>query len=201
MPHTRLLFILVLAAGLTVPLLGCSAQIPDRDGQIAGAVLAAPEELRADATVYGYDADGALVTIREGDGELVCLADDPTAEGFRVACYHRSLEPYMARGRALRAEGITGQDSIDRRHEEVEAGTLKLPEEPAMVYNLGGDSLDAATGAVQGRRVLYAVYMPYATAAGTGLPAQPAGPGMPWLMRAGTPTAHIMISPPSGSGQ
>jgi len=39
------------------------------------------------------------------------------------------------------------------------------------------------------------VYVPYATAATTGLPTRPA-PGVPWLMDPGTAGAHIMISPP-----
>src|SRR5262245_12910995 len=76
------------------------------DQQIASAVLAAPEERRADATVLGYDASGALVTLRKGTGDLICLADDPKDADFDVACYQKDLEPFMARGRELRAKGI-----------------------------------------------------------------------------------------------
>jgi hypothetical protein len=39
--------------------------------QIALAVQAAPEEMRDDATVQGYDAAGAFVTLREGSNDLV----------------------------------------------------------------------------------------------------------------------------------
>jgi hypothetical protein len=40
------------------------------------------------------------------------------------------------------------------------------------------------------------IYIPYATAESTGLPAKPGSPGMPWIMNPGTARAHIMIDPP-----
>ena len=190
----RFLAAAVLAV-LLVPAMACQAQVPDRDAQIAGALLAAPEALRAAATVYGYDAAGQLVTIREGDGELICIADKPDDERYHAACYHVALEPYMQRGRELRTEGITGYDSFEARHQEADAGQLKMPEHPATVYNLTGDTFDPATGEVTNPGRLYAVYIPYATSATTGLPETAAGPGTPWIMRPGTASAHIMILP------
>ncbi len=185
---------LIVLFGILLPALGCQAQISNADEQIAGAVLAAPEDMREGARVLGYDDAGTLVTLREGTNDLTCLADTPGDDRFHVACYHNSLEPYMARGRELRAEGITGQESFNVRHQEAEAGTLEMPSAPAAVYNLGGplDSFDPETAQVG----LYALYIPYATKATTGLPEQPVTPGAPWIMRAGTPSAHIMISPP-----
>ncbi len=187
-----------LAAILLLPALGCQAQIPLRDQQIAAAVSPAPEDLRAGATVLGYDAAGQLVTLREGTGELICLADKPEDDRFHAACYHKALDPYMARGRQLRAEGITGQESVQKRHEEADAGMLQMPSAPAMLYSLTGpaDSFDPETGTVSGAAPLYVVHIPYATAASTGLSAAPAAPGAPWIMRAGTASAHIMIVPP-----
>src|SRR5438552_817481 len=69
--------------------------------QIAAAVLAAPKDRRSDATVLGYNAKGEVVTLRKGTNDLVCLADDPADKTFSVACYHKDLEPFMARGREL----------------------------------------------------------------------------------------------------
>lgn len=165
--------------------------------QIAAAVTAAPEDRREGAAVRGYTESGELVLIRAGTNDLVCLADTPGDERFQVACYHVELEPYMARGRELRTEGVTGPDSFEIRHAEIEAGALPMPRDPKMVYNLGGDEAmhDPATGAVEeayGRRV-HAVYTPYATEASTGLPTTPVQAGAPWIMRAGTPTSHIMV--------
>ncbi|MGA2600273.1 MAG: hypothetical protein ABSH09_25180 [Bryobacteraceae bacterium] len=81
-----------------------AAEIPPAQVQIAGAVLAAPVDLRDGAAVMGYNADGKLVQIREGKNELICLATDPAKPAFNVACYHKDLEPFMARGRELLAE-------------------------------------------------------------------------------------------------
>lgn len=78
-------------------------RVPPPETQIAAAVQAAPEDRRAAAAVLGYDPAGQLVTLRAGTNDLVCLADDPRDEAFSVACYHKDLEPFMARGRELRA--------------------------------------------------------------------------------------------------
>lgn len=187
----------LLICGTLMLALGCQAQIPNADEQIAAAVSAAPEEFRADATVMGYDADTTLVTLREGTGDLICLSDQPGDDRFHVACYHKSLEPYMARGRALRAEGIGRQESFDIRHKEADEGTLEMPAQSAAVYNLSGDlaDVDPATHTVSNGSSVYAVYIPYATAASTGLSPAPSGPGVPWIMRPGTASAHIMIIP------
>ena len=173
------------------------AQVPDAERQIAAAVSAAPEELRAAATVLGYDADGALVRIREGSNDMTCLADDPSDDRFHVACYHASLEPFMERGRALRKEGKT-RDEVERiRQEEAEAGALKMPEQAAALYSLTGppDSFDEATQSAPGASPLYVVYIPFATEASTGLTKSPLAPGAPWIMNPGKPWAHIMIVP------
>jgi hypothetical protein len=163
--------------------------------QIAAAVLAAPEDRRAGATVLGYDTGGALVTLRQGTNDLVCLADDPRDEAFSVACYHKELDPFMARGRELRAQGVTGKEREERRWKEIDAGTLKMPREPRTLYVLTGGAYDAASGKVTDSYLRWVVYTPYATAESTGLPTKAPGPGAPWLMFPGTPGAHIMISP------
>lgn len=168
---------------------------PAADSQIAAAVLAAPEDRRAGATVLGYDEKGALVTLRKGSNELVCLADDPKAPGFSVACYHQDLEPYMARGRELRAQGMTNQRAInDTRWKEVQAGTLKMPKEPRTLYVLSGKGYDPAAVAVADQYLRWVIYVPFATAETTGLSTKPVENG-PWLMDPGTPGAHIMITP------
>lgn len=162
--------------------------------QIAAAVLAAPEERRAAATVLGYDASGALVRLREGSNDLVCLADDPKATGFSVACYHKDLEPFMARGRALSAQGVSGQARNDARWKEIEAGTLPMPREPRTLYVLSGKGYDAAKGEAIDSFLRWVIYVPFATAESTGLPTRPVENG-PWLMNPGTAGAHIMITP------
>ena len=55
-------------------------------------VLAAPADLRAGAAVLGYNPQGELVKLREGQNELICLATDPGKTAFSVACYRHTLE-------------------------------------------------------------------------------------------------------------
>jgi hypothetical protein len=127
---------------------------------------------------------------------MVCLADRPGDEGWSVACYHESLEPFMRRGRELEAAGVQGEERTKRRYDEIAAGTLAMPRSPATLYVLHGKGWDAAAGKVIEPYLRYVVYTPYATQATTGLPTEPPGPGGPWIMFPGTPAAHIMITPP-----
>lgn len=57
-------------------------KILPKDIQIKTAVLAAPEIYREDATVLGYNQEGKLVILREGNNVMVCLADDPSNIGI-----------------------------------------------------------------------------------------------------------------------
>ena len=174
-----------------------SPMLPAESVQIATAVAPLPEEFRAAATVLGYRAGtSGLVPLRQGDGPYVCLASMPGAESFHVACYPESLEPFMARGRALRAEGVAREQVDTVRYAEIEAGTLKMPESPAALYSLTTkpDAVDLATGVITGGQPLYVVYIPFATPESTGISAKPA-PNAPWLMFPGTPKAHIMFVP------
>lgn len=167
--------------------------IPPKDEQIAAAVLPLPENLRASARVIGYDAGGKFVELRAGSG-MVCLAQYPKEKGFHVSCYHESMEPFMARGRELRAGG-TPEIQVDTvRFAEAKAGKLKMPSGPAALYQLFGGTLDAKAGTVEGARRLYVVYVPYATGATSGLSEKPKG-NEPWIMFPGTPKAHIMFAP------
>jgi len=165
--------------------------------QIAGAVLALPKEYRAGARVLGYAGTAReLTTIRQGKGPFVCLSSDPAAKDFHVACYHESLEPFMARGRALRASGVKGDQVDTVRFAEVRTGKLAMPKQPATLYQLFGPpgSFDAAKGLAPKAKPLIVVYLPGATAASTGLSAQPVEDS-PWIMFQGTPKAHIMFEP------
>ncbi len=164
------------------------------DQQIASAVLPLPEGVRPTATVWGYDAAGTFVKLREGTGDMVCLASAPGSPQFHVACYHESMDPFMARGRELRSMGVTG-DLVDTvRFAEVEHGKLKMPTLPAALSSLTGTSYDHETGSIVGARPLHTVYIPGATPESTGILNRP-GVGVPWIMYSGTPKAHIMYIP------
>ena len=143
--------------------------------------------------VYGYDAKNEFVVLRKGTNEIVCLADNPKQDGFSVSCYHKDLEPFMARGRELAIQ-YKGQARHEQRWKEVDDGKVKMPKEPRMLYVLTGASFDAAKGELVDPYLRWVVYTPYATPESTGL--STTASSAPWLMYPGTAGAHIMISPP-----
>lgn len=167
---------------------------------VASAVLAAPASLRDGAEVRGWTDDDRLVTLRVGTNSLICLTDRPGDGEFAAACYHQGLEPFMERGRELLREGVRGMERQEVRWQEIEAGELPMPDR-GMVYNISYDTEDFDPAALDPATTmrLHALYIRGATTESTGVATEP-GDG-PWLMFAGTPSAHIMIGiPPTVPG-
>tara|TARA_R110000751_G_scaffold158542_3_gene264196 strand:+ start:831 stop:1508 length:678 start_codon:yes stop_codon:yes gene_type:complete len=163
---------------------------------IATELMAAPEESRSECKVIGYNMAGEFVTLKEGNNEFIVLADDPNKNGFSAACYHKDLDPFMARGRALKAEGKTHQEIFDIREEEMKSGALNITTGATLHIYFGSKTeYDPKTSKVDGAKMRYVVYMPFATSESTGLPEAPLASNHPWIMNPGTHRAHIMISP------
>ena len=171
---------------------------PSADVQIKTALLAAPAAKRDSATVYGYSESNELVVLKKGTNEIICVADDPSQAEFSVASYHKDLQPFMERGRALRKMGRTHQEVFDLREKEAKSGELSMPKQPTTLVVVSAKDADynKNTGEVKNSYMRSVVYIPYATAESTGLPLKPEAPGMPWIMHPGTHGAHIMINPP-----
>lgn len=172
-------------------------EIDSDEALIATAIMAAPEASRSGCKVIGYNMAGEFVTLKEGDNEFICLADDPKQKGFNAACYHKDLEPFMARGRELKAEGKSAKEIFDIREEEVKSGKLIMGKTGSTLHIYYGQKslYDPETSEVAGANYRYVVYMPWATAESTGLPETPIAPNHPWIMNPGTHRAHIMITP------
>jgi hypothetical protein len=193
----RLTRLTVIGLAITsVPLVAQQVAYAPVSRQIAAAVSPLPAPLRGRATVLGYASNGRLVTLRKGTNDMMCLADDPAQTQFHVACYHRALEPFMARGRELRAQHKSHAAIDSIRLADVKAGRYAMPSKPAALYQYFAprDSVNAATGAIDGASYLYVVYIPYMTPQSSGLTADPLSGG-PWIMYPGKPWAHIMIAP------
>jgi hypothetical protein len=168
--------------------------IPPAAQQIAAAVLPLPAELRRGATVMGYREPGKLVVLREGTNGMHCLALYVMRPDFHVACYHKGLEPFMARGRALRAQGVTGGQVDSVRFAEIKSGKLRMPAQGSL-YTVTAKKAgyDPATNKVTGGGLLTVLYIPGATTESTGITSTPREEG-PWLMFPGTPKAHVMMA-------
>lgn len=111
-----------------------------------------------------------------------------------MASYYRDLEPYMAKGRELKGQGLGFKEVFDAREIAVKSGELPMPDR-SILYVMTGE-VDEESGAVENRYLRYVIYIPYATEESTGIPLSPIGPGAPWIMNPGTHRAHIMINPP-----
>lgn len=170
----------------------------NKQDQIDMAVLAAPEAVRAGATVYGFADNGEMITLRKGTNNFIVRSDDPNKAGFEVVCYGVDAEPFMARGRELRAEGVDFGGVLAQREKEAEAGTLQMPNTGSILHIYSGNeaSYNAATKSIENAYYRYVIYMPGATTESSGYPTKPNGEGgHPWLMYPGMHRAHIMLSP------
>ncbi len=170
-----------------------TAAAPDAAAQDAIALAVAPipsETEQATAKVIRKQGN-EWVMLREGAGPFICIADDPGADGFHSACYHESLEPYMARGRELTSRGVTGRENVETRMAEIEAGTLEMPSYAFLHAIFAADGWSGDMDAVQRHHSV--IYTPFATAEDLGLPTR-ATRGA-WLMAGGTANSHIMITP------
>jgi len=178
---------------LAMNVAGGKAQDRPVTWQVAAAVLPLPDSLKPGAAVLGY-RNGELVALRPGGNGMICLADNPADSTFQASCYHESLGPFMARGRALVKQGVPRPALDSIREAEVRAGALAMPQGPAALFSIfaGSDRFDPLAGLPAGARALDVVYLPYATTASTGISTQ-ASEGRAWLMHPGEYRAHVMI--------
>lgn len=182
---------------LTTTLFSQSAY--NAEDQIAMAVLAAPEASRAEAHVFGFNEKGEMITLREGSNHMIVRADDPTKEGFEVVAYPKDVEPFMKRGRELRAEGKNRGEIFDIREKEMHDGSLQKPGYGATLHIYYGKegAFDSDANKLINVEYRSVIYTPMATSETTGLPLKPDVPGQPWIMFPGLYRAHIMIMPPA----
>lgn len=187
---------LALLAALSLGATQLGAQtLPTPEQQIAAAVLPLSKEMQAGATVMGYKTKDKLEVLREGTNGMNCLALYVNRPDFHVACYHKSLEPFMARGRELRAQGVKAGAAVDSiRFAEIKAGKLKMPAQGAL-HTITAKKVDynEATNKVTNAGTLTVLYVPGATAESIGITATPREEG-PWIMFPGTPKAHVMMA-------
>ncbi len=178
--------IILAVAGL---LISFQASAQSQSQIIAKALSPLPEDLRADATVYTYDeATGERITLKEGTNHVECRPTD--AEGF-TRC-----NPIYLRGRndlsaKLQAQGLEG-DALSAALQEAEDEGRIAPRRFGSLSYRRFDTPDRI-------QYLFVVSLPNATPESLGMPTGPqrdnalAGRGTPWMMRPGTPGAHLMI--------
>ena len=156
---------------------------------VAHATLPLPEDLKADASVITYDDAGNRQVLREGSSVIECRARDESS-GF-TRCYHQDMGEEMDMRAKLAADGMSNQDIAAAIASAREDGSVSLGEFGNIAYRLYEED--------DRLKLLWVLRLPNATSAGLGMPTGSqrdnslAGKGLPWMMREGTPSAHLMI--------
>jgi hypothetical protein len=157
--------------------------------EMAQATLPLPEDLRAGATVYKYDAKtGERIVLRKGTNSLECTPRG--ADGF-TWCYNAVTAPRRDFTARLRAQGKSDKEVQEAVAAAVNDGTIKPTPFGTMSYRLYGKK--------DRIQLLWVLSVPGATPESIGVSDDSqrdeaiGGDGRPWLMLSGTPGAHIMI--------
>ncbi len=178
MRHTFLLILGIMAVSISG-----LAQTPD--DVIDRALVAAPANLRAAATVIKWKPGFTYETLRKGTNRLVCYdrSGFPEQQPFSVECTSIANLDRVAQNLKFEAGGDKAktQAMVDAAEK---AGTRVKPEYGSVWYHAMGPDKDHA-------RTHVTIALPGATTQSVGLPDNNKA-GTVWIMDAGTSAAHLM---------
>jgi len=158
------------------------AQAPDQ-AAIDKALLAAPGNLKAGATVIRWKSDFTYETLKKGTNRLVCYdrSGFPGQQAFSIECTSIGNLDRAAQNLKFEAMGDKKQAMLDAAEKD---GTRVKPEFGSVWYHLMGADAEHT-------RTHMTIAVPGATAQSLGLPDNNKQGGV-WIMNAGTTTAHLM---------
>ena len=156
-----------------------------KDAQIKTATSALPAALRDGATVISYDSKGLPQVLRQGDNHIFC-ANLSTADSFNVSCRGDTLRAASDFTAKEKAEGKDAKAIAADTDAAYTAGKLMRAPAGSTIYGRSGKTEDAA-------REMWVVLMPNVKGEDLGLPTMRVNASSPWMMRSGTPGAHIMM--------
>jgi hypothetical protein len=158
------------------------AQAPDQ-AAIDKALMAAPGNLKAGATVIMWKPDHTYETLKKGTNRMVCYdrSGFPGQQPFSIECTSLGNLDREAQNLKFEAMGAQKQAMIDAAEKD---GTRVKPEYGSVWYHLMGADAEHT-------RTHMTIAVPGATTASTGLPEDGKQGGV-WIMNAGTTTAHLM---------
>ena len=151
------------------------------------ALLAAPANLKNQATVIKWKPDHTYTTLRNGTNNLVCYdrSGFPVQQPFSIECTMKGNLDRVKQNMTIEAQG-GDRAKADALFAELEKNGQRVkPEFGSVFYHIQGP--DEARG-----RGHMTIATPGATTATMGLPDNGRGGGV-WIMNAGTTTAHLMI--------
>ena len=150
------------------------------------ALLAAPANLRDQATVIKWKTDWTYDTLRKGTNRLVCFDKSglPGQLPYSLECtslgnLERATQNMKFESEPDRAKRQAALDAAEKD------GSRAKPEFGSVWYHLMGKDQSTA-------RTHMTIAVPGATTQSMGLPDNPKTGGV-WIMNAGTSTAHLMV--------
>jgi hypothetical protein len=162
----------------------CAAFAQDQ-AAIDKALIAAPAQLKAGATVIKWKPDYTYDTLKKGTNRLVCYDKSgyPTAQPFMVECTSIANLDRVAQN--LKIEAMPDRKASQAAFDAAEKdGTRVKPEFGSVWYHQMGPDAEHL-------RAHMTIAVPGATTKTLGLPETGAQGGV-WIMNAGTTTAHLM---------
>ena len=158
------------------------AQAPDQ-AAIDKALIGAPGQLKAAATVIKWKADYTYDTLKKGTNKLVCYDKSgmPGQQPFMVECTDLGNLDRAAQNLKFEAMGAQKQAMLDAAEKD---GTRVKPVYGSVWYHQMGPDAEHL-------RSHMTIAVPGATTKTMGLPETGASGGV-WIMNAGTTTAHLM---------
>jgi len=175
----------ILPIALSLLVVSASAFAQDQ-AEIDKALLAAPAQLKAGATVVKWKADHTYDTLKKGTNKLVCY-DKAGMPGVAQAVYSEctSLGNLDRVAQNLKFEAMGDRAKVQAALKEAEAnGTRVKPEFGSVWYHVMGADAEHT-------RNHMTIAVPGATTQTLGLPDNNKAGGV-WIMDAGTSTAHLM---------
>jgi hypothetical protein len=158
-----------------------------KESDLEVALLAAPAQLKDQATVIKFKPDFTYDTLRKGNNRLVCAdrSGDPLQQAFMSECTSLGNLDRWAQNKKVEAAAGGDRAKANAQFDAMEKdGTRVKPEYGSVWYHFMGPDREHA-------RAHMTIAVPGATMASTGLPENGRGGGV-WIMNAGTTTAHLM---------
>lgn len=149
------------------------------------ALLAAPGNLKANATVIKWKSDFTYDTLKKGTGNLVCYdkTGQPNLPPFIVEC--TSMGNLARAAQNMKFEAMGDKNKVQAALDAAEKdGSRVKPEFGSVWYHYMGPDPEHA-------RNHMTIAVPGATTQSLGLPDNNKSGGV-WIMNAGTSTAHLM---------
>jgi hypothetical protein len=178
------LALILLVTSLAIPGVGKTEE-RSSETLFSKALLALPASLQSGASVVAFDAEWNRRVLHLGTNKIACVSEAPFMGAQYAVCQHESSEAFWVMGMKLRAQGKSANEVDKVRIESMRQGDLEIPEPGTARYFLIG-------GRLENLLPIMVISLPDATSTSTGLSTEP-DPFRPWLMHAGTPSAHIML--------